>query len=175
MSAAPRSHHVEAILTIVAEEFGCSVGDILGPSKFAELVAPRYTAIAAIQQILGHGLSQIGREIGGRDHTTIMNALARYPHIQSSYPVETDAVMHRATQIVRRETPQDGDPVWDWCPSRDVGRAYLWANRVVRATVWHAILQRVGVTYTGPDGRQRGALVAPEDLRHAISAQEVSA
>ncbi len=48
---------------------------IRGKSRAADVVLPRNIAIYLIRELIKPSLSEIGKEFGGRDHTTIMNSL----------------------------------------------------------------------------------------------------
>lgn len=62
----------------VAEKYGVTVADIRGPSQTRRLVYPRWEAMHEIRQATTYSLPQIGRWFGGRDHSTVWNAVRKH-------------------------------------------------------------------------------------------------
>lgn len=58
----------------IAKEHCFTLEDILGPRKFKHLVAVRRKCIVMLRE-KGYSTTEIGRIIGGRDHSTICHAL----------------------------------------------------------------------------------------------------
>jgi hypothetical protein len=73
----PRQRWQE-LVEISAEEFGVRVRDVLGPWRTVRVVAARHMAMYLVRYVSPHlSLPAIGRLFGGRDHTTILNAVRR--------------------------------------------------------------------------------------------------
>lgn len=53
--------------------FGCTMGQIIGPCRKRELFLAR-AAIVYVAREQGRTFGMIGRQMGGRDHKTIINA-----------------------------------------------------------------------------------------------------
>lgn len=68
--------HPPTILAQVAADHGCTVPDLLGRDRSRHLVAARIDAAHRLRD-LDLSTPEIGRLLGGRDHTTILNALSR--------------------------------------------------------------------------------------------------
>lgn len=60
-------------------------GDIAGPSKCVDTCLARFAVILVARET-GKSLSQIGRVLGGRDHTTILSAQRRAREIERHDP-----------------------------------------------------------------------------------------
>ena len=58
----------------IAKAHCFTLEDILGPRKFKPLVAVRRKCIVVLRE-KGHTTTEIGRIMGGRDHSTIVHAL----------------------------------------------------------------------------------------------------
>lgn len=69
---------VRDIIRVVADEFGVTPDDILGKSHRREFTRPRFAAIYLARHTGKRSYPEIGRAFGGRDHTTILNALRRF-------------------------------------------------------------------------------------------------
>jgi len=70
---------VKTIITVVAEVFGVSVGEMLSDRRFRNLTSARQVAAHLIHEVTSRSLPQIGADLGGRDHTTILHALRVMP------------------------------------------------------------------------------------------------
>jgi chromosomal replication initiator protein len=68
---------VEEIQQHVASAFGVSRAELIGSSRAATPLRARQVAILLTREATGLSLPQIGRAYGGRDHSTILNALRR--------------------------------------------------------------------------------------------------
>jgi hypothetical protein len=64
-----------AIVTAVADAFGVTAEELLGPSRRRELVGPRQAAMALCRELTDLTYSAIGRAFGDRDHTTVLHAV----------------------------------------------------------------------------------------------------
>ncbi|MEG9490321.1 chromosomal replication initiator protein DnaA [Mannheimia indoligenes] len=65
---------IENIQRIVAEYYGIKVADIKSKSRARSVARPRQIAMALAKELTNHSLPEIGREFGGRDHTTVLHA-----------------------------------------------------------------------------------------------------
>ena len=65
------------VLDVVSEATGISVAALCGDQRVAAIIRPRQIACWLMRQETTRSLPQIGRAMGGRDHTTIMNAIKR--------------------------------------------------------------------------------------------------
>ena len=68
---------VREIQQAVAESFGLSRQELIGPSRAATPLKARQVAILLTREMTDLSLPQIGRLYGGRDHSTVLNAIRR--------------------------------------------------------------------------------------------------
>lgn len=69
---------VRAIITKIAEKHGLSYRDVVGPSRYRNIVAARREAMSEVcRQKPALSLCQIGKFFGNRDHTTVFNSLRK--------------------------------------------------------------------------------------------------
>ena len=61
------------IISMVAEQFGISTADIISQKKNKELAYPRQIAMYLCCTMTQEPLQQIGKAIGGRDHSTVIH------------------------------------------------------------------------------------------------------
>lgn len=78
-----RADSVASIQREVAKHFGLDVSDLLGPCRQKKYATPRHIAIWLCRELVKGengkpvSLPTLGKLFGGRDHTTILNALRR--------------------------------------------------------------------------------------------------
>jgi len=61
------------IMAVVADFFGITVEDLVGPSRSRALVHARKIAMYLCRELTDLSLPRIGEKFGGRDHTTVMH------------------------------------------------------------------------------------------------------
>ena len=61
----------------VCEIWEVSMADLLSGRKYRYLVEPRWAGMLAASERTPYSLPRIGREFGGRDHTTVMYGLRK--------------------------------------------------------------------------------------------------
>lgn len=65
---------IENIQKTVAEYYNIKMADLKSKSRTRSVTRPRQMAMALAKELTNHSLPEIGREFGGRDHTTVMHA-----------------------------------------------------------------------------------------------------
>lgn len=65
---------IENIQKTVAEYYNIKMSDLKSKSRTRSVARPRQMAMALAKELTNHSLPEIGREFGGRDHTTVMHA-----------------------------------------------------------------------------------------------------
>lgn len=68
-----KPYTVDTILSLIAEHFGLNVADLIGKKRTREMVYPRHITMYLLREELNLSFPEIGRELGGKDHTTIMH------------------------------------------------------------------------------------------------------
>ncbi len=66
---------IEKIISEVARTYNVSPTDIRGPKRNSNVSAARRTAIYIVREVTGMSMEDIGKEFGGRDHSTIVYAM----------------------------------------------------------------------------------------------------
>ncbi len=64
----------EIIMEVVAKKCAVSVEDMLSKKRNREIAAPRQIAIYICRELTEMSTTNIGKEFGGRDHTTVMHS-----------------------------------------------------------------------------------------------------
>ncbi|MCI8518219.1 MAG: chromosomal replication initiator protein DnaA [Hungatella sp.] len=91
---AKRKITAESIIQVVADHFGLTSLDIVSQKRSKNIAYPRQISMYLCQEILGLPLQEIGRILGGRDHTTIMHGRDKIAadiktNEQTAYAIET--------------------------------------------------------------------------------------
>ena len=68
---------IEAIQRAVAEHFGMRVAELKQKNNSREVVVPRQIAMYLAKQMTEASLPEIGRQFGGKHHTTVMHSIAK--------------------------------------------------------------------------------------------------
>jgi chromosomal replication initiator protein len=71
----PRS--IDEIKAATCKQFGISAEELVSPARTARLAWPRQVAMYLARELTQESLPTIGREFGGRDHTTVLHAWRR--------------------------------------------------------------------------------------------------
>jgi len=93
-ASAPAKHKrtVSEIQAAVSQHFGLTTGELLSPARTARVAWPRQVAMYLARELTGESLPEIGRQFGGRDHTTVLHAWRRASTRISSDQASRDAV-----------------------------------------------------------------------------------
>jgi chromosomal replication initiator protein len=65
------------VIAVVADKCGVTRESMTGRNRAQEVVMPRQIAMYLMRQELGASLAEIGRELGGRDHTTVIHGIEK--------------------------------------------------------------------------------------------------
>ncbi len=76
----------DAIIKAVAADYRLTVNDLKGPKRHRNITVPRQVAMHLVRELTDGSLPQIGQMFGGRDHTTVINALKRIELLREADP-----------------------------------------------------------------------------------------
>ena len=65
----------DMILTAVADTYGLTVDELIGPRRARPLVTARHVAMYLIRSLTDYSYPSIGKVFGGRDHSTVISAV----------------------------------------------------------------------------------------------------
>ncbi|MEI8060935.1 MAG: chromosomal replication initiator protein DnaA [Candidatus Berkelbacteria bacterium] len=63
----------EKVLKTIQKFYNISIDDIVSSKRNKEVIKPRHVAMYILYNIVGLSFPEVGRELGGKDHTTIMH------------------------------------------------------------------------------------------------------
>jgi chromosomal replication initiator protein len=68
---------IDRIQELVCERFGVTHGELTGDRRSQNIVYPRQVAMYLARELTDSSLPKIGKEFGGRDHTTVIHATSK--------------------------------------------------------------------------------------------------
>ena len=93
----PRPVTAKAILDATAEMFGFAIADLIGQSRRRPLVTARQVGMYVFRELTDFSYPMIGREFGGRDHTTVIHAVEKITEQMK----ERRAIFDQVNELVR--------------------------------------------------------------------------
>ena len=73
----PAQVSIKGIQETVSERFGLSLEELCGDKRSQNIVYPRQLAMFLSRELTDSSLPKIGKEFGGRDHTTVIHATSK--------------------------------------------------------------------------------------------------
>ena len=137
------------IMDVVCEYWDVTELDLKSASRSTEFTQPRFEVCWLAKQLTNMSLPAIGRGLGGRDHTTVMNGINRVERAlenevgyaddlyelraiaEQAMPAVPKAESHEACTITPKEiaqripAPGRGDLVWNRAELRELAKALL--------------------------------------------------
>ena len=95
---APREVTPQLIINIVSEHFGINSLDVIGQKRSKELVFPRQIVMYLCGEMTTESLQNIGKALGGRDHTTIIHGQKKI-----ASELKTDDSLKSTVDILRKK------------------------------------------------------------------------
>ncbi|WP_373766874.1 chromosomal replication initiator protein DnaA [Glaesserella sp.] len=89
---------IENIQKTVAEYYNIKMSDLKSKSRTRSVARPRQMAMALAKELTNHSLPEIGREFGGRDHTTVMHACKTINELRDT----DDSIQEDYTNLTRK-------------------------------------------------------------------------
>jgi chromosomal replication initiator protein len=83
LRASDRKVTIDEIIRKVADHYNLRVTDILSPRRARSVARPRQVAMFLAKNLTSKSLPEIGRSIGGRDHTTIIHGVKKIEELRA--------------------------------------------------------------------------------------------
>jgi chromosomal replication initiator protein len=94
----PRRITPQVILDATSDTFGFSVEELCGPNRRRPLVTARQVSMYVFRELTDFSYPAIGREFGGRDHSTVMHAVEKI----STLMKERHQIYNQVTDLIVR-------------------------------------------------------------------------
>lgn len=98
--------HPDQIFQSVCQQFSISSDELHGKRRTKHIALARQIAMYLLKEELHMNLTQIGRLIGGRDHSTVMHAVGNI-----SYKINIDSTLHRRVLAIKEDLLTSPRPV----------------------------------------------------------------
>jgi chromosomal replication initiator protein len=95
----PPVRSIAEIKAAACEQFGLSPEELLSSARTARIAWPRQVAMYLSRELTQESLPAIGREFGGRDHTTVLHAWRRTTERIADNPTSRAAVEELRTRL----------------------------------------------------------------------------
>jgi chromosomal replication initiator protein len=89
---------IETIQRVIADHYGISSSDLRGKKKTKSIVMPRHIALYIAGELTQASTPDLGREFGGRDHSTVM-----YSQDKIATALKTDSKLDAEIQLLIRQ------------------------------------------------------------------------
>ncbi|MCI0355363.1 MAG: chromosomal replication initiator protein DnaA [Acidobacteria bacterium] len=99
IDAQSRKVTIESIQKAVAEQFGLRVAEIKAKDNSRSVVFPRQIAMYLAKQLTEASLPEIGRQFGGKHHTTVMHSVEKIEHSRKT-DKDLNRVLNKLTEIL---------------------------------------------------------------------------
>ena len=100
----PRPITAKLIMNSTADLFGFSIAELTGQSRRRPLVTARQVGMYVFRELTDYSYPMIGREFGGRDHTTVIHAVDKI----SQQMKLRRAIYDQVTQLIKEIRQGDG-------------------------------------------------------------------
>ena len=85
---------IDEIQRRVADYFNIRLSDLLSSRRARQVARPRQIAMYLAKEMTSKSLPEIGRQFGGRDHTTVMHAVKRIDELRQTDSVLEEDILH---------------------------------------------------------------------------------
>ena len=94
---------IERIQELVCERFSVTLGELTGDRRSQNIVYPRQVAMYLSRELTDSSLPKIGKEFGGRDHTTVIHATSKIARL-----IREDRSVYNLVQELTARVKQAG-------------------------------------------------------------------
>ncbi|MDO4505349.1 MAG: chromosomal replication initiator protein DnaA [Spirochaetales bacterium] len=89
---------IDTILKVVCNYYNITIADIKGTARNPKFAMPRHIAVYLSRKMTDRTFTEIAGELGGRDHTTIMNSNKKIESL-----LQTDESMNDTLEIIKNK------------------------------------------------------------------------
>jgi chromosomal replication initiator protein len=99
IDAQTRRVTIDSIQKAVAEQFGLRVADIKAKNNSRPIVYPRQVAMYLAKHLTEASLPEIGRQFGGKHHTTVMHSVEKIEQVRKA-DKDLNRMLNKLTEIL---------------------------------------------------------------------------
>ena len=93
---------MDNIVAVVTEEFSVKLSDLQSRRRTATIAFPRQIAMYLARRITRHSLEEVGGFFGGRDHSTVLYAVAKISGLLEREPATADLLSRLLERLGER-------------------------------------------------------------------------
>ena len=93
---------LDGIVSVVTEEFSVKLSDLQSRRRTATIAFPRQIAMFLARRITRHSLEEVGGFFGGRDHSTVLYAVAKISGLLEREPATADLLSRLLERLGER-------------------------------------------------------------------------
>jgi chromosomal replication initiator protein len=97
LRASDRKVTIDEIIRKVADHYHLRMADILSPRRVRSIARPRQIAMFLAKRLTSKSLPEIGKQFGGRDHTTVIHAVKKIEELRA-----VDSQISEDVELLRR-------------------------------------------------------------------------
>jgi chromosomal replication initiator protein len=97
LRASERKVTIDEIIRKVADHYNLRMSDLLSARRSRSVARPRQVAMFLAKTLTSRSLPEIGRKLGGRDHTTVIHAVRKIEELK-----KTDSQIAEDVELLRR-------------------------------------------------------------------------
>ena len=170
---------VGVIIDAVSEYYGINPMAIRSGRRTNAVRVPRFMACYLAREMTQHSLPAIGRMIGNRDHTTILNAIRRFEEmLRTDETVQADLecveqslhMIARTMTAIRRQPSSDIDPLEIAQKIINSGDCILVSHDAIQALACSVMASMAGDDPQEPEEREKAPVIMdmPQVVAHLI-------
>jgi len=89
---------IESIQKVVADYFRISVSSLKSKTRSQNIAGPRHYALYLARELTEYSTTELGKEFGGRDHSTVMHSIQKIEDI-----IKTDSTVQETIHILTKK------------------------------------------------------------------------
>lgn len=97
LRASDRKVTIDEIIRKVADHYRLRMTDLLSPRRVRSIARPRQIAMFLAKRLTSKSLPEIGKQFGGRDHTTVIHAVKKIEELRA-----VDSQISEDVELLRR-------------------------------------------------------------------------
>jgi len=91
---------IRRVQDVVAAQYKLKVDNLISRSNVRQILLPRQVAMYLCRQLIGSSYPEIGREFGGKHHTTVIHSVEKIDRLISA-DIELRNTLNRITHILK--------------------------------------------------------------------------
>jgi len=100
----PKKVSLDEVFAVVTDHFGIKLSDLKGPRKNRAVSLPRQVAMYLARRLTRASFPDIGRALGGKDHSSIVKGVAKIKGLLADDPALAQALKSMEKAVMEKDT-----------------------------------------------------------------------